>query len=95
MGKGKGMSDMSEWNYGRWALNLRSLRADLLQVLLWSWLNSWLLTRPTAMLSGRLPSQSATLPINVHIVYRHNRFTLLSSSIANVPVLAFPSMIPR
>ena len=49
------MSDMSEWNYGRWALNLRSLCADLLQVLLWSecsetatatssnsWLNSWL-----------------------------------------------------
>ena len=76
MGKGKGMSDMSEWNYGRWALNLRSLRADLLQVLLWSersetatatssnsWLNSWLLTRPSAMLSGRLPVQSATLPI--------------------------------
>ena len=76
MGKGKGMSDMSEWNYGRWALNLRSLRADLLQVLLWSegsetatatssnsWLNSWFLTRPSAMLSGRLPGQSATLPI--------------------------------
>ena len=34
--KGKGVSDMSEQNYGRWALNLRSLRADLLQVLLWS-----------------------------------------------------------
>ena len=77
MGKGKGTSDMSEQNHGRWALNLRSLRADLLQVLLWSersrtatatssnsWLNSWLLTRPTAMLSGRLPGQSATLPIN-------------------------------
>ena len=76
--KGKGVSDMSEWNYGRWALNLRSLRADLLQVLLWSersetatatssnsWLNSWLLNRPSAMLSGRLPGQSATLPINV------------------------------
>ena len=75
--KGKGVSDMSEWNYSRWALNLRSLCADLLQVLLWSkrsgtatatssnsWLNSWLLTRPTAMLSGRLPGQSATLPIN-------------------------------
>ena len=74
--KGKGVSDMSEWNYGRWALNLRSLRADLLQVLLWSersgtatatssnsWLNSWLLTRPSAMLFGRLPGQSATLPI--------------------------------
>ena len=69
---------MSEWNYGRWALNLRSMRDDLLQVLLWSdrsetatvtssnsWLNSRLLTRPTAMLSGRLPGQSATLPINV------------------------------
>ena len=77
--KGKGVSDMSEWNYGRWALNLRSLRADLLQVLLWSehsetatatssnsWLNSWLLNRPSAMLSGRLPGQSATLPINMH-----------------------------
>ena len=75
--KGKGVSDMSEWNYGRWALNLRSLRADLLQVLLWSersetatatssnsWLNSWLLNRPSAMLFGRLPGQSATLPIN-------------------------------
>ena len=75
--KGKGVSDMSEWNYGRWALNLLSLRADLLQVLLWSehsetvtatssgsWLNSWLLTRPSAMLSGRLPGQSATLTIN-------------------------------
>ena len=35
-GKGKGVSDMSEQNYGQWALNLRSLRADLLQVLLWS-----------------------------------------------------------
>ena len=78
MGKGKGMSDMSEQNYGRWALNLRSMRADLLQVLLWSersetatatssnsWLNSWLLNRPTAMLSGRLPGQSATLRIIV------------------------------
>ena len=78
--KGKGVSDMSEWNYGRWALNLRSLRADLLQVLLWSersetatatpsnsWLNSWLLTQPSAMLSGRLPGQSATLPINVTV----------------------------
>ena len=77
--KGKGVSDMSEWNYGRWALNLRSLRADLLQVLLWSersgtatatssnsWLNSWLLTRPSAMLFGRLPGPSATLPITVH-----------------------------
>ena len=77
MGKGKGMSDMSEQNYGRWALNLRSLRAGLLQVLLWSkhsetatvtssnsWLNSWLLDRPSAMLSGRLPGQSATLPIS-------------------------------
>ena len=76
--KGKGVSDMSEWNYGRWALNLQSLRADLLQVLLWSersetatatssnsWLDSWLLNRPTAMLSGRLPGQSATLPIIV------------------------------
>ena len=75
--KGKGVSDMSEWNYGRWALNLRSLRADLLQVLLWSersgtatamssdsWLNSRLLNRPSAMLSGRLPGQSAILPIN-------------------------------
>ena len=78
MGKGKGTSDMSEQNHGRWALNLRSLRADLLQVLLWSersgtatamssdsWLNSRLLNRPSAMLSGRLPGQSATLPINV------------------------------
>ena len=76
-GMGKGMGDMSEWNYGRWALNLRSMRADLLQVLLWSersetatatssnsWLNSWLLNRPSAMLSGHLPGQSATLPIN-------------------------------
>ena len=76
---GKGVSDMSEWNYGRWALNLRSLRADLLQVLLWSersgtatatssnsWLNSWLLTRPSAMLFGRLPGPSATLPINAY-----------------------------
>ena len=76
MGKGKGTSDMSEQNHGRWALNLRSLRADLLQVLLWSersgtatamssdsWLNSRLLNRPSAMLSGRLPGQSATLPI--------------------------------
>ena len=57
MGKGKGTSDMSEQNYGLWALNLRSMCADLLQVLLWSersetvtatasnsWLNSWLLT---------------------------------------------------
>ena len=35
-GRGKGMSDMSEQNYGRWALNLRLMRADLLQVLLWS-----------------------------------------------------------
>ena len=78
MGKGKGMSDMSEQNYGQWAPNLRSMCADLLQVLLWSersktatatssnsWLDSWLLTRPSAMLSGRLPGQSATLPINV------------------------------
>ena len=77
-GKGKGVSDMSEQNYGQWALNLRSMCADLLQVLLWSersktatatssnsWLNSWLLNRPTAMLSGRLPGQSATLPIIV------------------------------
>ena len=75
--KGKGVSDMSEQNYGRWALNLRSMCADLLQVLLWSersktatatssnsWLNSWLLNRPSAMLSGRLPGQSATLPIS-------------------------------
>ena len=75
--KGKGVSDMSEWNYGRWALNLRSMCADLLQMLLWSersetatamssdsWLNSRLLNRPSAMLSGRLPGQSATLPIN-------------------------------
>ena len=77
MGKGKGMSDMSEWNYGRWALDLRSLRADLLQVLLWSERsetatvtssNSWLLTRPSAMLSGRLPGQSATLPISIFLV---------------------------
>ena len=87
--KGKGVSDMSEWNYGRWALNLRSLRADLLQVLLWSehsetatatssnsWLNSWLLNRPTAMLSGRLPGQSATLPINDHSVEQHVRTML-------------------
>ena len=72
---------MSEWNYGRWALNLRSMRADLLQVLLWSersetatatssnsWLNSWLLNRPSAMLSGHLPGQSATLPINVQAI---------------------------
>ena len=78
--KGKGVSDMSEWNYGRWALNLRSMCADLLQVLLWSersetttatssnsWLNSWLLTRPSAMLSGRLPGQSATLPISGNV----------------------------
>ena len=78
MGKGKGMSDMSEWNYGQWALNLRSMCADLLQVLLWSersktatatssnsWLNSWLLNRPSVMLSGRLSGQSATLPITV------------------------------
>ena len=34
MGKGKGMSDMSEWNYGRWALILRSMLDDMLQVLL-------------------------------------------------------------
>ena len=81
MGKGKGMSDMSEWNYGQWALNLRSMCADLLQVLLWpkrsetatatssnSWRNSWLLNRPSAMLSGRLPGQSATLPISVMLV---------------------------
>ena len=34
--KGKGVSDMSERNYGLWALNLQSMRADLLQVLLWS-----------------------------------------------------------
>ena len=73
---------MSEQKYGQWALNLRSLRADLLQVLLWSersktatatstnsWLNSWLLNRPSAMLSGRLPGQSATLPINVEGTY--------------------------
>ena len=76
MGKGKGMSDMSEQNYGQWAPNLRSMCADLLQVLLWSersetatatssnsWLSSWLLNQPSAMLSGRLPGQSATLPI--------------------------------
>ena len=74
--KGKGVSDMSEQNYGGRALNLRSMCDNLLQVLLWSdrsetatvtssnsWLNSRLLTRPTAMLSGRLPGQSATLPI--------------------------------
>ena len=76
-GWGQGVSDMSEQNYVRWALNLLSMRDDLLQVLLWSecsgtvtatssnsWLNSWLLTRPNAMFSGRLPGQSATLPIN-------------------------------
>ena len=70
---------MSEWNYGRWALNLRSLRADLLQVLLWSERsetatamssNFWLLNRPSAMLSGCLPGQSATLPITGPLVLR-------------------------
>ena len=75
-GRGMGMSEVSEKNYGQCALDLRSMRDDLLLVLLLSersgtatetTSNSLLLNQPSAMLSGSLPGQSATLPIIGHL----------------------------